>query len=185
MPISFVVPSDISGSVAHLRIDDSQHPLHEWDLEVPVKVFARFGIGLILAAAIAAIVASILIYYARTYRHPLIVRLSGAPAELMALDVEELPRARRLLTRTGRLDTVLRGAESAGAWLDAAAGFAREPDPAKRVMVLARRLNPIPSRSRRTAPWPATGWNCRRIFRSMSRAAWSPSPSPARLPPTC
>jgi hypothetical protein len=168
--------------VLHLQIADSVHPLHEWSFDVPIKILAQWSfIALGVVAALAAAVAAILIYYARTYRHPLVVRLSGAPADLVSLDVEELPRARRLLARTGRLDTVLRGAESAQAWLDAASGFAIEIDPpnVRRFWQNGSRLMPSPWE--RMPRLPPSGWNCRRISRSTCQAVCSRSPSPASL----
>ena len=140
-PISFAVPEGAGGTLLTVRIRDGLHPVHEWLQQMPVELVAqRSLVGLALAAALAAGVALLLIAYARTYRHPLVVQLSGQPADLLTLDVAELPSAKRLLRWTGRLGAVVSGAESDRSWLDAATTFAETGDAATRAGILAERL---------------------------------------------
>nr|VFJ55188.1 MAG: hypothetical protein BECKFW1821A_GA0114235_105216 [Candidatus Kentron sp. FW] len=72
------------------------------------------GLAALFLATLSAL------YYLRLYRHPLVRRLSMEPMELLRLAPAQLPQARKLLTRTRRLDSVLRAAGVEGSALDSA-----------------------------------------------------------------
>jgi len=114
-------------------------PLHEWQILVPVilpgiawSLFAAAGAGILVLAG--------LVYYQVTYRDPILVAVSAYPSQLMKLDVSELGKARSLLARTWRLDSVLHKAEVTRKWLDDAIGTLASPDPRPQAELLARRL---------------------------------------------
>ena len=75
-----------------------------------------------------------------TYRDPILAAVSANPSQLVKLDVSELGKARSLLARTWRLDSVLHKAEVTRKWLDDAIGALASPDPRPQAELLARRL---------------------------------------------
>jgi WD40 repeat protein len=114
-------------------------PSHEWQIPVAVTLpglpwllFAAAGAGFVVLAG--------LIYYQATYRDPILVAVSANPSQLMKLDTFELGRARALLARTWRLDSVLHKAEVTRKWLDDAIGTLASPDRRPQADLLARRL---------------------------------------------
>jgi WD40 repeat protein len=114
-------------------------PLHEWQVFAPLilpglawSLFAAAGAGILVLAGLA--------YYQVTYRDPILVAVSANPSRLVRLDLSELGKARALLARTWRLDSVLHKAEVTRKWLDDAIGTFTSPDPRPRAELLARRL---------------------------------------------
>ncbi len=53
------------------------------------------------------LIAVILWFYVRVYKHPITLKLSANPQELLNISVQQLPEAKRLLQITGRLNTIL------------------------------------------------------------------------------
>ena len=119
-------------------VADTQNPLHEWTLDVPVNTLgvARW---IFAAAALATVALLLAIGYQLVYRNPLTVQLSNHPCALLDLDPERLVRARRLLRLTRRLSDILDQVTSNLPWLDAAITFTRGSARA-RAEQLARRL---------------------------------------------
>ena len=119
-------------------VADTQNPLHEWTLDVPVTTLgiARW---IFAAAALATIALLLAVGYQLVYRNPLTVQLSTQPAALLDLDPERLARARRLLRLTRGLTDILHQIKSNLPWLDAAVAFTRGSKRA-RTEQLAKRL---------------------------------------------
>ena len=114
-------------------------PLHEWQISAPVilrelpwSLFTAVGAGILALAGF--------LYYQVTYRDPILAAVSANPSQLVRLDISELRKARSLLARTWRLDSVLRKAEVTRKWLDDAIGSLASPDPRPQAELLARRL---------------------------------------------
>jgi hypothetical protein len=97
-------------------------------------------IGVVALALAVSSSAVVLTYYVSTRRHPLTVRLSETPGALLTVDLEDLPKACRLLRHSRQLDAVIRSAGTSKIWLDAAVRFAKEQCPYKRADLLAARL---------------------------------------------
>jgi hypothetical protein len=126
-PLSTALASSIDlSALKHLKvtITDTQNPLHEWTLDVPVTTL-RTARWIFAAAALATIALLLAIGYQLVYRNPLTVQLSTQPAALLDLDPERLARARRLLRLTRRLTDILDRVASNLPWLDAAVAFTR------------------------------------------------------------
>jgi WD40 repeat protein len=119
-------------------VADTQNPLHEWTLDVPVSTvgIARW---IFAAAALATVALLLAVGYQLVYRNPLTVQLSTQPAALLDLDPERLARARRLLGLARRLRDILDRVASNLPWLDAAIAFTRGSARA-RAEQLAQRL---------------------------------------------
>jgi len=94
---------------------------------------------LIQIVCIFLILLTLVIGYLQIYRHPLVTRLSARPEDLHDLIPTELAKAKRLLQRTRRLNSVLANAEVQPAWLTGAMQLS-EDDPQTRCQALARRL---------------------------------------------
>jgi WD40 repeat protein len=140
-PLSIALASSIDLSVLKrlkVIVADTQNPLHEWTLDVPVNTL-RTARWIFATAALATIALLLAIGYQLVYRNPLTVQLSSQPAALLDLDPERLARARRLLSLTRRLSDILAQAASNLPWLDAAIAFTRGSARA-RAEQLARRL---------------------------------------------
>jgi hypothetical protein len=113
-------------------------PVHEWQIHAPV-ILPELPWSLFAAAGAAILALAGLVYYQVTYRDPILVAVSANPSHLVKLDISELRRARSLLARTGRLDSVLHKAEVARKWLDDAIRTLESP-PRPQAELLARRL---------------------------------------------
>ena len=114
-------------------------PLHEWQIPVPV-ILPGLAWSLFAAAGAGFLVFAGLVYYQVTYRDPILAAVSANPSQLVRLDISELGKARSLLARTWRLDSVLHKAEVTRKWLDDAIGTLASPDPCPQAELLARRL---------------------------------------------
>jgi hypothetical protein len=140
-PLSVALGSSIDLSALRrlkVIVADTQNPLHEWTLDVPVTT-QRIAGWIFAAAALATIALLLAIGYQLVYRNPLTIQLSSQPAALLDLEPERLARARRLLYLTRRLSDILDRVASNLPWLDAAIAFSRG-SPRVRAEQLARRL---------------------------------------------
>jgi hypothetical protein len=126
-PLSIALASSIDLSVLKrlkVIVADTQNPLHEWTLDLPVSTL-RTARWIFAAAALATIALLLAFGYQLIYRNPLTVQLSTQPAALLDLDPERLARARSLLRLTRRLSDILSQVASNLPWLDAAIAFTR------------------------------------------------------------
>jgi len=78
-------------------------------------------------------------YYLRWYLHPIVQILSADSSKLLTIPLEQLPKAKELLQRTDRLDTVLANNDVSQQWLEKAIHFATLSN-AQRCAWLASRL---------------------------------------------
>jgi len=62
-------------------------------------------------------------YYLRSYRHPIVLRLSTDSSQLLVIPLEQLQQAKRLLQRTHRLKAILADNDVHITWLDNAINF--------------------------------------------------------------
>jgi WD40 repeat protein len=126
--LSFSLPNDFpidqldENTLISLRAIQRQHPVHQWDLtqtlELPAPLWYSY---LLLGVLLIAVLISL--YYLRLYLHPLVQSLSADNAQFVRLPLQQLPKAKRLLQRTGRLDAVLSSNQSNIKWLNEAIGF--------------------------------------------------------------
>jgi hypothetical protein len=84
-----------------------------------------------------------ILYYLRFYRHPIVIKLSAHPAELLVMPLEQLAQTKQLMQQTRRLDTVLAENEVDLTWLDEAIDFCKTSSYEKRAQLLAKRLNTL------------------------------------------
>ena len=113
-------------------------PLLTWEQPVTdLKIAGRYMLWLLPPLLLLLTAA---IFYVRRYRHPLVVELSGQPAELLALPPEQLAEARTRLHQTGRLETVLASAEVSQNTLSQAVEFFQKQSPEAKAQLLAQRL---------------------------------------------
>jgi hypothetical protein len=140
-PLSIALAATVDPSALKrlkVVVSDTQNPLHQWVLEVPVTSL-RTAHWLFAAAALAAVTVLLGIAFQLVYRNPLTVQLSKEPSALLNLDPERLARARSLLRLTRRLPDILDHVKSNLPWLNAAIAFTRG-DALARAEVLAQRL---------------------------------------------
>jgi sugar lactone lactonase YvrE len=83
---------------------------------------------------------SLALYYLRLYRHPIVQALYADPSQLLTTPLEQLPKAKDLLQRTHRLDTVLTNNEVPSERLDNAINFVTMSN-AERCALLKRLFN--------------------------------------------
>ena len=91
----------------NLRVVKPDFPIREWVFpELPGKLAAP---PWQLYAGLTALILILFFtgYRIRIYYHPLTVRLSNSPADIITLDIRELPAALKLLSKARRIDTVL------------------------------------------------------------------------------
>lgn len=112
-------------------------PLAVPSIEVKSKV--PWSGSMPLAFGLASVLLMASLYFSLTH-HPLVRELSTHPQTLLGQSPARLPLARRLLSLTGRLGTVLAGAGVERAWLDDAIAFVEDPDPPSRCRRFAVRL---------------------------------------------
>jgi hypothetical protein len=136
-PDAHAAPSTTSWLTA--VVHDTNHPAHDWYVAAPVELAERGWLMTVSLAVVTILAVAVLIYYQRVYRHPLTLRLARQPADLLALDLEQLPRARWLLSQTRRLTDVLQQAASAAPWLQRAIEFVRGSAESK-AKILAQRV---------------------------------------------
>ncbi len=108
---SFIAPKAMKlnkNSRVTLYIRKTTAPIHAWylrDLLIDWRPFMYpHEIVLLL---LGVLMLAVLAYYLRLFRHPLVLELSAEPVALLHVPFEDLPRARRYLHNTRRLDTVL------------------------------------------------------------------------------
>jgi len=119
-----------------------QHPIHQWDLlpkqplEVPTPSWYSY---VLLSVLLIAILISL--YYLSLYLHPLVLRISADNAQLLTLPLEQLPKAKQLLQKTRRLDSVLSTNDSHLKWLEEAINFSNTLSNQARCKLLGNRLS--------------------------------------------
>jgi len=118
-----------------------QHPILQWDLEskqpleLPAPLwYSYLFLGVLLLALFIGL------YYLSVYLHPLVQSISADNAQFVRLPLQQLSKAKRLLQRSSRLDTVLSSNQSNLKWLNEAIGFLNNMSNRARCQLLANRL---------------------------------------------
>ena len=131
------VALDINGTGTVLYVND-KHNFRirklEWtaiDTAIRLNLFLLSGLGILL---------SIAIYYVYLYRNPVVQTLSITPSQLLSTPLEQLPKSKRLLKRTHRLDTILANNDVPLLWLDKAIKFSTMSN-GERCALLAKKLS--------------------------------------------
>ncbi len=125
-----------------------QHPILQWNLnsKQPLELPAPLWYSYLLLGVLLTIL-FISLYYLSVYLHPLVQSISANNALLVRLPLQQLPKAKRLLQRSRRLDTVLSSNQSNLKWLNEAIWFLNQMSNQQRCQLLANRLSAeIPSK---------------------------------------
>ncbi|MCI0464229.1 MAG: hypothetical protein L0Z62_45425, partial [Gemmataceae bacterium] len=141
LELAFVLPENLKeDAFKKLRLtgETTGLPLLTWEQPVTDLKMAS-GYMLWLMPPLLLVLAAT-IFYLRRYRHPLVVKLSKQPGELLDLPPEQLAEARTRLSQTGREDSVLASAEVSRNTFEQAIAFFRELAPDEKARLLAQRL---------------------------------------------
>ncbi len=129
-------PEETSGVT--LRGRTLEPPIHTWEFR-DRQVLKP--IPWTLCLSLPALLFLVSVATLAVVRHPLVIALSARPETIRHRLAGELRTARRLLTLSGRLGSVLNRAGVDRVWLGDAISFHGESDPAVRCRLLANRLS--------------------------------------------
>jgi WD40 repeat protein len=111
------------------------------NFDIPVYIYVPYPVWLSYAFfSVLLLMISIALYYLRLYRHPIVQTLSADSRQLLNIPLEQLPKAKQLLQKTHRLDTILSNNDSYLKWLNEAVHFMKQPNQA-RCQLLKERLS--------------------------------------------
>ncbi len=116
------------------------HPVHVWKfkdhpIKLPRPPWHHYALLVVILSAIGPG-----LYYLRIYLHPLVTGLSRKPESINHFPLSQLPHAKDLLNRTGRLTSVLSAASIPRNLLDQAVAFLLEWNVEPRIQYLAKHL---------------------------------------------
>jgi WD40 repeat protein len=115
---------------ATLKLSVSAANSDNLPLNIPVYInipYSFVWLGYIFLS-ILLIMTSFALYYLFLYRAPIVQMLSADSSQLLTLPLEQLPKAKQLLQKARRLDTVLSDNDSNTKWLDEAIDFINQPN---------------------------------------------------------
>ncbi|MCK5718810.1 MAG: hypothetical protein KAH84_02540 [Thiomargarita sp.] len=122
----------------NLSISTAQHQTQS--IVIPVRIQVPNSFSWVFLLSLLALFISIILYYLSLYYHPIVQTLSADSSQLLALSLEQLPKAKRLLRMTFRLDSVLSSNDSHLKWLNQAINFIQQSN-SLRCQLLANRLS--------------------------------------------
>jgi len=99
----------------------------------------QYGRVVLILSSLLLIATGGVLFYLHLYYHPLVTQLSANAAQLLELPLNQLPQAKRVLKRIGRLEPLLATHDIPLIWLDEAIQFINLSN-AKRCALLAKRL---------------------------------------------
>lgn len=138
-PAALMPPTGLVVSSGNWQEPDG-FPIYDWQFnDVPVRM-PGLPVSLWIGSVLLLLALLAWTYVQRVYRHPLVLRLSAQPGELMALDPAVATRSAALLERASRLDAVLTSTQVERSWLDALRRFDEPSDEAAALALLARRF---------------------------------------------
>jgi len=111
VPLSFAIPADLSKQqIANitLTVATKDYPWYLWQTKPEINVLTRFA--LLIGLAMSLLLLGLSLFFYRRYRifkHPLVLRLSHQPNELLTLAPEQLAEAKRRLQKAQLLKLVL------------------------------------------------------------------------------